>query len=157
MKNQIEHTADFKIHQPCDELFHLFTAEGEKKWVPNYEYEKVSASADIHEDYVFMTNNPDYDSGRTVWLVKEYKPERNYIVLYKVEPDKVGVITLQCAAEEEACSRISVTYKYIALDENGQKFVDDFTADKYKAFMENWRDLLEAYFQWEKKHPELGG
>lgn len=59
----VKHTASFEIAQPVDELFPLFSAEGEKLWVPGWDYENIMGSTDIQEDYVFLTKNHDHASG----------------------------------------------------------------------------------------------
>ncbi len=39
--NTIKHTAAFEIDKPTDKLFPLFSAEGEKLWVPGRDYENI--------------------------------------------------------------------------------------------------------------------
>ena len=57
--NTIKHTVDFEIDQPIALLFPLFSAEGEKLWVPGWDYVNIMESKDLHEDYVFLTKNHD--------------------------------------------------------------------------------------------------
>ncbi len=44
----------FQIKQPIDILFPLFSAEGEKLWVPGWDYENVMGTTELHEDYIFF-------------------------------------------------------------------------------------------------------
>ena len=37
----IRHQMSFQINQPAEELFPLFSAEGEKLWVPGWDYENI--------------------------------------------------------------------------------------------------------------------
>ncbi len=46
----VKHTLDFKISQPIDILFPLFSADGEKLWVPGWDYENIMGTSDLHED-----------------------------------------------------------------------------------------------------------
>jgi len=55
--SQIKHTADFLINQPIEILFPLFSAEGEKLWVPGWDYENIMGTDELHEDYIFLTKN----------------------------------------------------------------------------------------------------
>jgi hypothetical protein len=53
----IKHQTSFEINQPIEELFPLFSAEGEKLWAPGWDYENIMGSTDMHEDYIFLTSN----------------------------------------------------------------------------------------------------
>src|SRR5210317_427334 len=97
----IEHTASFEIAQPVEDLFPLFSPEGEKLWVPGWDYENIMGTADLAEDYVFLTESHDHVSGKAIWLVKKYEPEAWLVQFYRIEPeDKVGVVTVQCFSRE---------------------------------------------------------
>ena len=95
--SKVKHSEKFTIDQPIDIVFPLFSAEGEKLWVPGWDYENIMGSTDLHEDYIFLTKNHDHASTDAIWLIKRYDPESFFVQFYKVEPeDKVGVITVQC-------------------------------------------------------------
>ena len=143
----IKHTATFAIDQPVEDLFPLFSPEGEKLWVPGWDYENIMGTADLAEDYIFLTRRHDHLSGKAIWLVKKYDPASYLIEYYRVEPeDKVGVVTVQCFSRGPALTDVQVSYKYIALSEKGRHFIKNFTADTYTAFINQWRKLLRAYF-----------
>jgi hypothetical protein len=133
---------------PIDELFPLFSPEGEKKWVPGWDYKNVMESVDLFEDYVFLTQTHDHSSSDAVWIVKKYDPDRYTVQFYKIEPDhKVGIVTVRCAELGTSKTDIEVTYKYIALSESGEKFVSEFTEIEYEKFINEWQRLLSDYFE----------
>ena len=144
----VTHTEKFRLEQPIEELFPLFSAEGEKWWVPGWDYENVMGSTDLHEDYIFLTKTHDHASTAAIWLVKRYDPESYLVQFYKVEPeDKVGVITVQCTEIEKSLTEVEVTYQYIGLSEKGNQFIQEFTSADYKQFIGEWYRLLSAYFE----------
>jgi len=148
--NRVKHSADFQSDQPADILFPLFSAEGEKLWVPGWDYENVMGTDDLHEDYVFITKNHDHAASKAIWLVKKYIPGEYLIEFYKVEPgEKVGVIGIKCSPLSEGKTNVIVTYEYIAISEKGRDFLSTFTSQVYKAFISEWQQLLEAYFRQE--------
>ena len=51
----IKQQTSFKLNRSAEELFPLFSAEGEKLWVPGWDYENIMGSTDLHEGYVFLT------------------------------------------------------------------------------------------------------
>jgi hypothetical protein len=144
----VTHSEKFRIDQPVDVLFPLFSAEGEKRWVPGWDYENIMGSTDLHEDDVFLTKTHDHSSTGAIWLVKRYDPAAYFVQFYKVEPeDKVGIITVQCTRIEKSLTDVEVTYRYIGLSEKGNAFVKGFTCADYKAFIGEWNRLLSAYFE----------
>ena len=146
--SSVKHSEKFRIDQPIETLFPLFSAEGEKLWVPGWDYENIMDSIDIHEDYIFLTKNHDHASTDAIWLVKRYDPESFLVQFYKVEPeDKVGVITVQCIQIDKRLTEVEVTYEYTGLSEKGDEFVDGFTSTQYKEFIGEWNSLLVSYFQ----------
>ncbi len=46
--NSVKHSGDFQLDQPADILFPLFSAEGEKLWVPGWDYENVMGTNDLY-------------------------------------------------------------------------------------------------------------
>ncbi len=146
--SSVKHSEKFRIDQPIETLFPLFSAEGEKLWVPGWDYENIMGSNDLHEDYIFLTKNHDHVSTDAIWLVKRYDPESFFVQFYKVEPeDKVGVITVQCIQIDKCLTEIEVTYKYTGVSGKGNEFIDGFTSTQYKEFIGEWNSLLVSYFQ----------
>ena len=144
----VKHTADFRLSQPIETLFPLFSAEGEKLWVPGWEYENIMGTTELHEDYIFLTKNHDHASTAAIWLVKRYKPESHYVQFYKVEPgDKVGIVTVQCTQIDESSTEVEVSYEYIGLSKKADEFIENFTSTDYKAFISEWNSLLVRYFE----------
>ena len=144
---RIQHTESFEIDQNVDELFPLFSAEGEKYWVPGWDYTNIMGSAELHEDYVFLTQKHGHALSDAIWLVKRHEPESHYIELYKIEPEfRVGTIKVKCESITESSTRVTVTYGYISLSDKGNKFIDSFTDTEYKKYIGEWKRLLEKYF-----------
>ena len=146
--SSVKHSKKFKISQPIEVLFPLFSAEGEKLWVPGWDYENVMGSNDLHEDYIFLTQNHDHASSKAIWLVKRYDPNAHFIQFYKVEPDdKVGIISVQCLQIDESETEVEVTYHYIRISEKGDEFIKQFTSEEYTKFIGEWEKLLLIYFE----------
>ena len=87
----IEHTRAFEMALPVSELFPLFSPEGEKEWVPGWDYQNVMGTTELSEDYVFLTKSHDHGATDAIWLVKKYEREAHLVEFYRIEPsDKVG-------------------------------------------------------------------
>jgi hypothetical protein len=145
--SQAKHAESFLISQPAEVLFPLFSAEGEKHWVPGWDYISISGGSDLHEDYVFLTQNHDHAAGNAIWIVKRHEPDSYFVEFYKIEPDeKVGIISVKCNSISDSETNVSVAYEYIALSEEGREFIAKFSSQVFKKFIGEWKQLLEEYF-----------
>ncbi|MBW1723922.1 MAG: hypothetical protein JRD87_03300 [Deltaproteobacteria bacterium] len=144
----ISHTKAFKMDLPIAELFPLFSPEGEKHWVPGWDYENVMGKTELSEDYVFLTKNHDHGTTDAIWIVKKYDPKSHFVQFYKIEPEyKVGVVTVKCTELGSSKTKIQVTYKYLALSTAGEEFIAGFNEGAYEEFIGEWQKLLSNYFE----------
>jgi hypothetical protein len=143
----ISHTKSFKMDVPIAELFPLFSPEGEKHWVPGWDYENVMGKTALSEDYVFLTKTHDHGMSDAIWIVKKYDPSSHFVQFYRIEPGhKVGVITVKCTEPEPSKTEIEVRYEYFALSKAGEEFIAGFDERSYEGFIGEWQKLLSNYF-----------
>lgn len=144
----VERTMDFTINQPVDKVFPLQSPEGEKLWVPGWEYENIMGHTNLHEDYIFTTKTHDHAAGDAIWIVKKYDAAKYHVQFYKIEPmEKIGVVTVQCERISDNQTKVKIIYKYIGLSEKGNDFIRNFGSEEYELFIAEWRQLLEEYFE----------
>ena len=150
---RVKQQAGFQIGQPAEVLFPLFSAEGEKLWVPGWDYENIMGSTELYEDYVFLTashrhhEHGDHADVKTIWLVKRYQPADYYVQFYRVEPgDKVGIVSVQCKPLSKTKTELEVAYEYIGLSAKGNEFIAGYTAEAHEQFIAQWAKLLDHYF-----------
>jgi hypothetical protein len=143
----VSHTRIFELAVPIAELFPLFSPEGEKRWVPGWDYKNVMGTTDLSEDYVFLTRSHDHAGADAVWVVKRYDPRAHEVQFYRIEPEeKVGLVRVKCAAVGDRQTAVEVTYRYTALSASGEDFIRSFDESAYKAFIDQWQALLSRYF-----------
>ena len=143
-----KHTAAFEMTQPIEKLFPLFSPEGEKSWVPGWDYVNVMGTTELSENYVFLTTRHDHASTEAIWVAKSYQPESGRVQFYKIEPgDKVGVISVQCSEKGRERTQVEVSYEYIAIAEKGERFVESFDEKAHADFIGEWETLLQKHFE----------
>jgi len=144
----VERTLDFTIHQPVDKVFPLQSPEGEKLWIPGWDYENIMGHTNLQEDYIFKTKTHDHAAGDAIWIVKNYEAAKYHVQFYKIElGEKIGVVTVQCKSMSDNQTKVNITYKYIGLSENGNEFIRNFSEEEYELFILEWKRLLEEYFE----------
>ena len=142
----VSYTKSFEMKYPINELFPLFSPEGEKYWVPGWEYENIMGTTELSEDYVFLTRTHDHAAKDAVWIVKRYDPASHYVQFYKIEPkEKIGVVTVKCTELGTGRTQVQVTYKYTALSATGENFIAGFNREDYEDFIDEWKTLLLNY------------
>ncbi len=145
--NSVKHSETFRINQRIKTVFPLFSAEGERLWVPGWDYVNVMGSSDLHEDYIFVTKSHDHATTDAIWIVKRYDPEHYLVQFYRIEPeDKVGIISVRCIQIDEDLTEVEVTYQYVGLGRKGNEFIEGFTLEQYREFIGEWKRLLVSYF-----------
>lgn len=143
----ISHTKSFELPVPVTELFPLFSPEGEKSWVPGWDYENVMGTTKLSEDYVFLTKSHDHATSEALWIVKKYDPVTHFVQFYKIElQEKVGVVTVKCSEQGPDKTEVQATYKYMALSESEENFIAAFNENAYEKFIDEWQQLLSKYF-----------
>ena len=144
----IRHSRSFEIDRPIEMVFPMFTPEGEKLWVPGWDYENVMESNKLAEDYVFLTKSHDHARKDAIWIVKRYDPQLHIVQFYKVEPEeKIDIVTVKCTEAEPDRTRVTVIYKYMALSSTGERFVSEFSESAYERYISEWHELLSGYFE----------
>jgi hypothetical protein len=148
----IKHQTSFEINHSAEELFPLFSAEGEKLWVPGWDYENIMGSTDLHEDYVFLTSghhrSGHHGATKEVWLVKRYEPSSYFVQFYMVDPyDRVGIISVLCKPISEDLTEVEVIYEFIGLSEKGDDFIKGYTAEVFEESIAKWPVWLESYLK----------
>lgn len=142
-----EYTAVFVIDEPMKDVFPLFTPEGERHWAPGWDFDEIMQGAEISEDYVFTTRHHDHAGSDAVWIVKKYDREQAAIQYYRIEPEiKVGIVSVTCSTLDNITTNVRVTYKYIGLSEQGDKFIRHYSQEEYDHFIAGWKVHIDQYF-----------
>jgi hypothetical protein len=147
----IKHQTSFQMNHSAEELFPLFSAEGEKLWMPGWDYENIIGSTDLYEDYIFLTSG-HHGETKAIWLVKRYEPSSYFVQFYMVNPyDRVGIVSVLCKPVAEDITEVEVTYEFIGLSEKGDDFIKRYTAEVFEASIDNWPVWLEGYFEFKQR------
>ena len=60
------HTKSFEVDAAIATLFPLFSPEGERQWVPGWEYQNVMGTTELSEDYIFLTQAHDHGASYAI-------------------------------------------------------------------------------------------
>jgi hypothetical protein len=111
---------------PPDDAIALFTAEGERAWVPGWDPRQ-------YDDAVFTTHDD-----QTFWVTVDQEPRRRRYA--RVTPGvHAGTVEVRCEPDG-AHTRAHVTYELTALEPDA---LSGF-ADGYEGMLAEWERLIDG-------------
>ena len=102
----------------------------------------VSQSGFAERDCVFVTASGPDDS---IWYVTRHEPEAGLVEMLKITPAVTACrVTIQVEAVAD-CAEATITYSHTSLGAAGDAFVESFTEDYYRQFMQDWEARMNHY------------
>ncbi len=132
----------FELSIPAEQAFPLFTALGEKQWVPGWQPDLIyPASGELEEDQVFFTGQ---GQERTFWYVAHLDADRFEVDYIRATvTSRVARVQVRLQPNDQGCS-VEVTYRWTAITESGWAEIQK-AADEYDDMMVEWKRLLEVW------------
>ena len=126
---------------PPEKVFPLLCPVREIEWVPGWDPECVISRSGIAEiDCVFTTPASPQNS---IWIITLYDPDDYRIEMLKVTPNHtVRKLEIVLSNAGDGGTRAEVVYTYTSLGPEGDVFLEAFTEDGYREFMERGEGAL---------------
>lgn len=130
-----------------ENVFPLLCPVREADWVPGWQYRLIYSQSGVAElGCVFTT--PNDDGSHATWLCTDYDPARFRIAYAWVTPAQVSChIRIQLEPGPGSTTRAHIAYAYTGLSPAGNKEVERFTADWFRAKMHGWEKAINHYLQ----------
>jgi hypothetical protein len=139
-RRRISSFGSFELPLTPEEAFGLFTAEGERDWVPGWEPE-ILGPLPQRPGLVFLTN---MHGVQTIWTVLESDPARLTHRYSRVTPGhSAGIVEVELFRTEFGC-RVGVSYQMTGLSPDAQPYLAGHSGKEYLDMLEQWRELIMA-------------
>ncbi len=131
----------FRLSLAPDPALPLFTAKGEKLWVPGWNPSYIHpTSGELELDQVWTTGEGDEQSW---WTCCHLDRVARSVAYVRVTPGlSIARVTVEISPDG-AGSRVEVGYVVTALSAVGEEKIADFAAG-FDAMLEQWRLWIEA-------------
>src|SRR5688572_21215064 len=118
MAHHIELSGCLRVPAPLAEALVLFTPEGERGWVPEWEPEYLHPlDGACVTGLVFRTR---HGGELTLWLVSQCDPESGAIDYVRITPDsRIGTVSIRCASIDGG-TETTISYRLTALSPAGE-------------------------------------
>ena len=137
----IRRAASFDLTLAPDKAFPLFTAPGEKLWIPSWEPFVLSGDG-YEKGTIWVTEGHGH---RSYWYVEDYNIERRHAKYVRVTPGlDSGTVEIFVRAVGETGSDVEVVYQLTGLSPAGnEKVASSLEPTAYEAMMKDWQQLIE--------------
>ncbi len=143
--NRVERRYVQHLAAPPAVVLPLLCPVREADWIAGWDPKLVvSASGVAEPGCVFVTPAEPADA---VWVITRHEPEAGAIEMWKITPGLTACrLTIRLRATAAGCDA-DVRYAHTSLGPAGDAFVASFTADHYRAFMQDWEARLNHYLR----------
>lgn len=138
---RVVRTGHVNVARPVAEAIELFTAEGERLWVPGWEpsYPDEDLADTTTRGTVWVTAT---EGVRTTWIVAEVGDLSYRYAL--VRPDVVaGLVSVAARSAGDGSSVVTVTYDVTALGPMGETYLEDLAVG-FEERMADWSAAIAA-------------
>jgi hypothetical protein len=132
----------FHLDAPLAQVFPMFTALGERAWAAGWEPELLSGEEE--RGSAFRTRGA---GGReTTWIVIDFRPAEGRASYARLAQDSnIGLVDVICRQSAGGGTDVSVRYTLTALNESGQRFVQEFLEhETYRRMIDEWQAAIRA-------------
>ena len=139
---RVIHTGEAHVAAAPEDAFPLFTAPGERLWVPGWDPVIVGDGDGLNRGSVWLTGDGE---DRTIWLVVDYDPEKLHARYARITPAaKAGTVEVTARPDGAGGTSVEVTYDLTALSEHGNESLAGFDEADYEKMMGEWERLIRA-------------
>jgi len=149
---RITKTASFVVNDAINNVFPLYGAFEERKWIPTWKPILIYPSKEIIEEgTTFKLDASSHDHGSEseyLWIVTKFEPE-NYLIQYLVSTEnRFWTINVKSySIENDTKTKTTVIYTYTGLNDKGNKLNQKSLEKMYEEDLQDWAVALNDYFK----------
>lgn len=136
----VSRTGSFELEMAPEEALPLFTAPGEKLWIPGWDPVVLHGDG-FEKGTVFVTEAHGHT---THWLVMDYDTKARHALYVRVTPGvDTGTVDVSIAPNGNGGSTVTVDYQLTGLSPAGnEKLEESFSEAEYAGMMGEWRSMI---------------
>jgi len=150
---RISKTASIVANGNIGTVYPLFGAFEERKL--DYSWKPILIYPDkeiIEEGTTFKTIQDKHKHGGSdekefLWYVMKYEPSQNLIQYFVSTHNRFWTVTVKCEAASEMQTKVTVTYTYTGLNEQGNKINEMALSKMFKNDLKDWEEGINYYLE----------
>jgi hypothetical protein len=147
---RVKHSFTQSIKGTPEQVFPLLCPVRETDWIPGWTTDwLISNSGLAEQDCIFQTP-PRAGAGgaASIWVITRHDADAFAVEMFKVTPAfTVGKLQISLSAQSKTVTNVTVAYEFTSLGPLGDKYLEGFTAQWYKKFMQVWERQMNHYLE----------
>jgi len=138
------------VKAPPEQIFTLLCPVRQAEWLDGWEYEMVfSKSGFAEEGCVFKSRS--IGEKDAVWVISKHDADSFDIEFVRVTPQRwIGKVYMELE-RRPGFTNVYVTYRFTALNEEGNDFIQGYTEKHFISFMKWWELSINYFLKYRKK------
>ncbi len=135
------------IYASPDKAFPLLCPVREAEWLDGWRYTMIySQSGLVEEGAVFST--PHDGEPDTFWVVTKHDLSNLSVEFTRfTHQSRICVLKIGVRLRDESSSYVDIAYTYTSISPAGNKFIDEFTDDVFRADMKHWENSVNHFLK----------
>ncbi|MEJ2223004.1 MAG: hypothetical protein P8X80_19640 [Desulfobacterales bacterium] len=126
----------------------------EAEWLDGWEYDLIFSDSGLAEKGCVFTSRSAGEKD-TIWLITKRDDAACETVFARITPDsRVAEVTVRAEDGGRQTSRVHITYTITALNEAGNRFIENFTEENFVKDMKFWEATMNHYLETGKALPQ---
>ena len=136
-------SGEFELPLAAAESILLFTPEGERAWVPDWEPHYVVGESSEAPGTVFTTA---LQGPVTLWVIVDISHASTSATYARFTPEHhAGLVSVRCSDSAPGHSTISVSYDMSLLGDQGSTGFKAYAPEPFAEMMSEWSEMIAAY------------
>ena len=118
----------------------------EAEWLDGWDYDLIFSDSGLAEKGCVFTSGSAGEY--TIWLITKRDDAACETVFARITPDsRVAEVTVRVEDGGEHTSCVHITYTITALNEAGNRFIENFTEENFVKDMKFWEATMNHYLE----------
>ena len=141
--NRVTRTFKQQLLAEPSKIFPLLCPVREADWIDGWDPLVVFSESGVAElDCVFLT---EASPSNAIWYITRYESGNGFVEMIKITPTvTVCKLTIQLRPVKGG-SEAAITYAHTSIGPEGDTFVESFTEERYREFMQDWEARINHY------------
>ena len=136
-----------KINASSSDVFTLICPVREAEWLAGWDYELIYSVSGVAEEGCVFTSRQKGEKD-TIWLITKRDEDNKEIEFARITPEsRVAKLNISVEDADEGASLVNITYVITALNESGNKFIEELTEAKFNENMAFWEKSMNHFIQ----------
>lgn len=132
-------------------VFTLLCPVREADWLFGWDYKLIYSESGFAEEGGVFTSSHGGEKD-TIWLITKRDENNKEIEFVRITPEsRVAKLVISVEEAKDGNSIVNISYTYTALNENGNRFIEELSEEKFIEAMKFWENSMNYYLKTGKK------